>query len=451
MPYFISKTQPLSRRTFLRGTGVAMGLPLLNAMLPANGLAAGPSQSAPLRTAFVFFPNGAIMPQWNPTGDGANYELSPTLKPLQDFKSDMLVISNLAQDNGRAKGDGPGDHARSAATFLTGMHPVKTAGADIRVGVSIDQVIAQKVGAQTRLPSLELGLEAGRTAGSCDSGYSCAYSSTISWKSATTPMAKEINPALVFERLFGSGANSPEQAAKRAKFRRSILDAVADDASQLKTQLGQTDRRKMDEFFTSVREIEERLEKAQKSAENAKPDFDVPTGIPKELVEHMRLMYDLLALSFRTNQMRVATYMLANEGSNRSYPMVGVTQGHHQLSHHRDDAKLMAQIQKIDLFTVEQFAYFLKKLKNIPEGEGSLLDHSLIVFGSGLGDGNRHDHGKLPIVLAGRGCGTVKTGQHLKLANETPLNNLFLSLARRHGVTDERFGDSTGELREINS
>ena len=451
MTAFIRKSQPLSRRTFLRGTGTLMSLPLLNAMLPSNGLAAGPTAAAPLRLGFVFFPNGAIMPSWNPNKDGSDYELSPTLAPLADLKSDLTVISGLAQDAGRAKGDGPGDHARSASSFLTGVHAVKTSGADIKVGISADQVAAQVVGKDMRFASLELGLESGRTAGSCDSGYSCAYSSTISWKSPSTPMPKEINPALVFERLFGSGGDSAEQKAKRAKYRRSILDAVSGDASKLQDTLGQTDRRKLDEYFSSIREIELRLEQAQKSAELAKPDFTVPTGVPKELSEHMKLMYDLLVLSFRTNQTRVATYMLANEGSNRSYPMVGVSQGHHQLSHHRNDEKLMAQIQKIDQFLVEQFAYFLKKLKSTPEGEGSLLDHSLIVFGSGLGDGNRHDHGELPIVLAGHGSGTVKTGSHLKLSKETPLNNLFLSMLQRVGVKDERFGDSTGLLTQIDA
>ncbi len=452
MPAFISRSQPMARRTFLRGASALMGLPLLNAMLPVNGLAAGPTSSAaPLRMGFVFFPNGAIMPSWTPSSAGEDYKLSETLQPLNPFKSDLLVLSGLGQDKGRAHGDGPGDHARSAATFLTGMHPVKTSGADIKVGVSVDQIAAQVVGKDTRLPSLELGLEGGRTSGNCDSGYSCAYSSTISWKSPTTPMSKEVNPALVFERLFGSGSESPEQRAKRAKYRRSILDTVAGDASNLKEKLGQTDRRKLDEYFTSVREIEQRIEQAEKEAQQAKPDFEIPTGIPKDTTEHMRLMYDLLVLSFRTNSTRVATYMLANEGSNRSYPQAGVSAGHHQLSHHKNEEKPIAQIRKIDLYLVEQFAYFLKKMKETPEGDGSLLDHSMIVFGSGLGDGNRHDHGSLPVVLAGKGSGTIKTGSHIRLSNETPLNNLFLSMLHRVGSKDERFGDSTGELKVIDA
>lgn len=452
MTAFISRSQLLSRRTFLRGTGVLMGLPLLNGMLPENGLAAGAASSkAPLRMGFVFFPNGAIMPSWTPPKSDSGFELSPTLKPLEPYKSDVLVISGLGQDNGRAKGDGPGDHARSAASFLTGVHPVKTSGADIRAGISIDQMAAQVVGKDTRLPSLELGLEGGRSSGNCDSGYSCAYSSTISWKGATTPLPKEINPALVFERLFGAGAESIEQRAKRAKYRQSILDVVAGDAEQLKQKLGKTDQRKLDEYFTSVREIEQRIAQAEKQAQEAKPDFKIPTGVPKDTTEHMRLMYDLLALSFRTNSTRVATLMLANEGSNRSYPMVGVGSGHHQLSHHKNEEKPIEQLKKIDLYLVEQFAYFVKKLKETPEGEGSLLDHSMIVLGSGLGDGNRHDHGSLPIVLAGNGNQTIKTGRHLALPTETPLNNLFLSMLRRVGSNEERFGDSTGELKEINA
>lgn len=450
MTFHIRQCRTLNRRTFLRGTGALMGLPLLQAMMPDAGLAAQSSQ-APLRMAFVFFPNGAIMPSWTPMQDGTSYKLSPTLKPLEPFRADINVISGLAQDNGRAKGDGPGDHARSAATFLTGMHPVKTAGADIKVGMSVDQVAAQRVGSESRLPSLELGIEGNKTAGQCDSGYSCAYSSTISWKTERTPMAKEINPRLVFDRLFSSEGGNPQQRAKRAKFRSSILDLVADDAQQLKQKLGQTDRRKLDEYFTSVREIESRIQQAQKNAEAATPDFEVPEGMPSDQVEHIRLMYELLALAFRTNSTRIATLMLANEGSNRTYPMVGVNTGHHQLSHHREDAAMMAQIQRIDQFQVEQFALFLKRLKETPEGSGSLLDNTMIVFGSGLGDGNRHRHDELPIVLAGRGSGTIQTGRHIRLNRETPLNNLFLSMLHRMNVDTPSFGDSTGELTEINA
>jgi hypothetical protein len=440
----------LPRRTFLQGSSALLGLPLLNAMLPNTGLAAG-SAAAPNRMAFVFFANGAIMPDWTPAKEGADYELSKTLKALQPYKSDINVMSTLAQDNGRAKGDGPGDHARSASTFLTGAHPVKTSGANIKVGVSVDQVAAKHIGNETRLASLEIGLERGRTAGNCDSGYSCAYSSAISWKTPSTPMAKEVNPQLVFERLFGDKEGSPEERAKRAKFRRSILDVVAADAQQLKKKLGQTDRRKLDEYFSSVREIEQRIQKAQKSAELESPDFKIPQGIPRDLTVHTRLMYDLLVLAFRTNTTRVATYMLANEGSNRSYPMVGVSGGHHSLSHHRNAKNKVADLQKIDTFNVENFAYFLKRMKETKEGNGNLLDNSMIVLGSGLGDGNRHRHDELPIVLAGKGAGSVKTGRHIKMKSETPLNNLFLSMLNKAGAKLSSFGDSNGVLKEIDA
>lgn len=452
MTFQILTRSDMSRRSVLKGAGALMGLPLLDAMLPENGLAADTSgKAAPLRMAFVFFPNGAIMPDWTPKQDGENYELSKTLKPLEPFKSDINVMSGLAQDNGRAKGDGPGDHARSASTFLTGAHPRKTAGADIHVGISVDQEAAKHIGDDSRLPSLELGIEAGRTAGSCDSGYSCAYSSAVSWKSPQTPMAKEVNPALAFDRLFGGQEGSPKERAKRAKFRRSILDVVANDAQKLKQKLGSTDRRKIDEYFTSVREIEERIQRAQKQAELETPDFDIPKGIPRDHTEHIRLMYDLMVLAFRTNSTRIATFMLANEGSNRSYPMANVNSGWHSLSHHRDDKNKVNQLQRIDHYEAEQFAYFLKRLKETKEGDSNLLQNSMIVYGSGLGDGNRHRHDQLPVVFAGHGGGTIRTGRHIRYGQETPLNNLFLSMLHRVGADVPRFGDSNGVLKEIDA
>lgn len=451
MTFHIRKSTTMQRRTVLKGAGTLMSLPLLNAMLPENGLEAAEAGAAPLRLGYVFFPNGAIMPDWTPKQEGSEYELSRTLKPLEELKSEINVISGLAQEQGYAHGDGPGDHARSAATFLTGVHPVKTAGANIRVGRSADQVAVDAIGKTTRLPSLEIGLERGRTAGNCDSGYSCAYSSTISWKTPTTPMAKEINPRLVFERLFGNKEGSPEERAKKAKYRRSILDLVAGDAKRLRSRLGQTDQRKLDEYFTSVREIEQRIVQAQKSAELEKPDFEIPQDIPRDTTVHMNLMYDLMLLAFRTNSTRIVTYMLANEGSNRSYPMAGVKGGHHQLSHHRNDKGKVADLQKIDEYSVKQFARFLNKMKETKEGDGSLLDNSMIVLGSGLGDGNRHRHEDLPVVLAGKAGGTVPTGRHLRVPNKTPLNNLFLSMLHRVGSSAESFGDSTGELKQIDA
>jgi hypothetical protein len=442
----------LPRRVFLQGVGASLGLPLLNAMLPANGWAAS-STAIPKRMAFVFVPNGVVVPDWTPTGEGADWQLSPTLEPLANVKDRLCVMTGLAQDNGHAKGDGPGDHARSAAVFLTGAHPVKTDGANIKAGVSVDQVAAEKIGNQTKLSSLELGTEGGRNAGQCDSGYSCAYSNNISWKTPSTPMSKEINPKLVFERLFGSASDreSAKSRAKRDFYRKSILDAVTDDASKLSNQLGQTDRRKLDEYLTSVREIEQRIERSQ--AETAKqkiPQIELPSGVPRELDEHIRLMFDLLTIAFETDSTRIATFMLANEGSNRSYPMVGVNDGHHHLSHHQNKADWIASIKKIDKYLITHFAKFLEKLKNTPEGEGNLLDHSMIVYGSAIGDGNRHNHNDLPILLAGRGAGTIATNRHLVYHKDTPLNNLFLSMLDRMSAGVDSLGDSTGRLDRLN-
>lgn len=435
----------LNRRLFLQGAGALMGLPLLEAFAPRMAFGAGPA-AGPMRTAFIFFPNGAIMPDWKPEAEGRDYVLPATLQDLAPVRDKFNVLSGLAQDNARAKGDGPGDHARSAATFLTGEHPTKTAGADIKAGVSVDQVAAQRIGQATRLPSLEIGTEGGRNAGQCDSGYSCAYSSNISWKTPSQPMAKEINPRLVFERLFGKPGEEKERR-RREFYRQSILDAVAGDAQKLQPKLGSTDRRKLEEYFTSVREIEQRIERSQ--AETARipiPEMDLPRGVPKDLDEHMRLMYDLLALAFQTDTTRIATFMVANEGSNRSYPMVGVNDGHHHLSHHQNKQDLVDQIKKIDKFLVSHFARFLQKLDGMKEGDGTLLDHSMIVYGSAIGDGNRHNHNDLPILLAGNANGSITTGRHLVYPKDTPLNNLFLSMLDRMEAGVESLGDSNGRL-----
>ncbi len=439
----------LPRRTFLKGAGAVMGLPLLEAMLPRGTQAAEAAMKSPTRMAFVFFPNGAIMPAWKPKQTGTSYELSETLSPLSKFQNQMNVITGLAQDNGRAKGDGPGDHARCASTYLTGAHPVKTSGSDIKVGVSVDQVAAQAIGKLTKLPSLELGIERGRNAGNCDSGYSCAYSSNVSWKSPKTPMAKEVNPRLVFERLFGNQSKGEQDTRRRDFYRKSILDLVSQNAEKLKFQLGQTDRRKIDEYFTSVRELERRILKAEEETKRQRPDFKTPTGIPRDLTEHIRLMYDLMVLAFRTDTTRVSTFMLGNAGSNRSYRMVDVREGHHSLSHHQNKKAKTDQIKKIDKYLATQFAYFLDKLNSVKEGDRTLLENSMVVYGSGLGDANRHSHHDLPMVMAGQAGGTIKTGSHIALSRETPMNNLFLSMLDRVGAKVESIGDSSGRLNVI--
>lgn len=435
----------LNRRTFLKGTGTALALPLLDAMHPATFAAAeaGTASTAPTRLAFVFFPNGVIQDAWKPAEIGRDYQLTKSLAPLAAHKNDFNVLTGLTQDNGRAKGDGAGDHARCAASFLTGAHPVKTDGADIRVGMSVDQVAAAEIGHRTPLPSLEIGIDRGRNAGNCDSGYSCAYSSNVSWKTPTTPMAKEINPRAVFERLFGDGARN---RAQRDFYRQSILDLVSADARKLQQQLGRTDRRKVDEYFTSVRDLELRIERSAARKDTPVPDVDVPEERPEELADQIRLMYDLLALAFQTDTTRISTFMLANAGSNRSYQMVGVNEGHHELSHHGNDKEKTEKIQKIDQYLIEQFAYFLDKLKSIKEGEGTLLDHSLVLYGSGLGDGNRHTHHDLPLLLAGNASGRIQTGRHIAYPDDTPMNNLFMSLLDYSGAKVEKIGDSSGRL-----
>jgi len=448
----MKRAQRLSRRTVLRGVGTAIALPWLEAMAPATALA-DPSTKAgasPRRLAFLYIPNGVHMAAWTPREMGAKFTLPSTLESLRPFQNDLLVLTGLAQHNAEALGDGGGDHARSLACFLTGAHPLKTDGAGIKAGVSVDQVAAQKIGGLTRLPSIELGIERGAQSGNCDSGYSCAYSSNISWRTASTPMAKEVNPKMVFDRLFAGTDldDSGADARKRDFYRRSILDFALDDAQQLRRRLGMTDRRKIDEYLTAVREVETRI--ARFSAPGSRPPAFAkrPSGIPDQLAEHIRLMFDLLVLAFQTDATRICTFMYANEGSNRNYAFINAPEGHHDLSHHGGNPKKHEKIQIINRFHVEQFAYLIGKLRSIREGDQSLLDSAMIVYGSGISDGNRHNHDDLPVLLAGRGGGTIKPGRHIKYSPQ-PLNNLYLSLLDRMGVSIDRHGDSTKRLGEL--
>jgi hypothetical protein len=435
--------------------GAAIALPWLEAMGSTAAWAdrpvAGASGPFPRRMAFLYVPNGVHMPDWTPKEVGAQFGLPPTLKSLGAYRDDLLVLTGLAQHNAEALGDGPGDHARSLACFLTGARPLKTDGASIRVGISVDQVAAQHVGRMTRLPSLELGIERGAQSGNCDSGYSCAYSSNISWRSANTPMAKEINPRLVFERLFAirARADSPADRMKRELYQKSILDAARDDAQKLRSRLGLNDRRKLDEYLTALREVELRLSQAETAAKRQPTgSFTAPMGIPSEIGEHIRLMFDLIALAFQCDATRICTFMYANEASNRNYPAINVSDGHHDLSHHGGDSKKHEKLKIIDRFHIEQFAYLLGKLKAIAEGTGSVLDNAMIVYGSGISDGDRHNHDDLPIVMAGKGGGTIKSGRHLKVEPQ-PLNNLYLAMLERMGISLDRLGDSSGRLEKL--
>jgi len=449
-----------SRRSFLQSAGFLMGLPVFESLLSRAACAAaastGPGLAAsgdPLRMAFVYVPNGVIVDRWTPKGVGKGLQLNETMAPLAAFQSDFQVVSGLEHQHGRAGGDGGGDHARATATILTGARPKKTAGIDIRAGVSVDQVAARKMEGLTRFPSLELSCDGVRQSGSCDSGYSCAYQFNLSWRSETQPIAPESNPRMVFERLFGRnhGRSLGSGAIERAKARdHSLLDFLMQDAASLQGQLGRNDQRKLDEYLTGVREIEKRIQQAEKFGIPQAPSAPAPSGIPESYSEHIKLMFDMLALAFQTDATRVATFLLAHDGSNRNFNAIGVSSGHHELSHHQNDAAKMAQIARIDQFYMEQFAYFLGRLRETKETNGrSVLENSMIVYCSGLSDANRHAHDNLPVILAGGGGGSLTPDQHLAFEQPVPMTNLYMSLLDRMGIVPERMGDSTGLLQGV--
>lgn len=436
----------LSRRTVLRGLGVSLALPWLEATgTIAKAAVVSP---APTRMAFIFVPNGVVLDHWTPKTEGYGFALPSTLEPLAPMKDDLLVLTGLTHDKGRANGDGAGDHARSASVFLTGSQPRKTDGEKIRSGISVDQMAAQAIGQKTRFSSLELGVDPGRMAGNCDSGYSCAYSSNISWSSESTPVGKEVNPRLVFERLFAGGKPSEvdKSQQQREALQKSVLDFIADDAKRLQSKLGRNDNRKLDEYLTGVREIERRIGTRIAKPVSVDIDYAIPDGIPGDYQDHMRMMCDLMVLAFQTDSTRIATMMFANAGDNKNYRMIGVPDGHHDLSHHQNDAVKLEKIAKINRFQVQQLSYLLQKMKSIREGERTLLDNSMVVYGSGISDGNRHNHDNLPILVVGSGGGTIETGRHVRYDLETPVCNLFMSMLDRMGVSTPFIGDSTGRL-----
>jgi len=447
----MSEKWRLPRRTFLKGFGTAMALPMFEAMSPVLSAADASAKSAnPVRMAFVYVPNGANMADWTPVATGSDFELPYILQPLNDHRKDLLVLSGLAQDKARPNGDGAGDHARASATFLTGAQARKTSGADIKVGISVDQLAASKIGKATRFASLELGCDRGQQAGNCDSGYSCAYSSNISWKSESTPVPAEVDPRLIFERLFANNhpGETAEARAKRERQQKSILDFVLEDAKKLKANLGRTDQRKLEEYLTAVRELESRIERASNFAQ-VHPDFKQPKGVPADYEEHIKLMYDLMALAFQTDITRISTFAIAHDGSNRSYSFIGVPEGHHDLSHHGGNEEKKKKIAQINQFHIRQFGYFIQRLKSIKEGNGTLLDNSMVVYGSGIADGNAHAHHDLPVLVAGRGRKTIETGRHIKYPKDTPMTNLYLSILERVGAPTTRLGDSSGLLSQL--
>lgn len=439
----------LPRRTFLKGMGAAIALPMLDAMTPALARAAQAGK-APLRMAFTYVPNGITMNHWTPAGAGRAFEFTRVLKPLEPFRDNTLILTGLGHRNGAALGDGPGDHARAAASYLTGVHPRKTAGADIQNGISVDQVAAQHVGQHTRFASLELGCDDSRTVGNCDSGYSCAYTNSLAWRGPSTPMPPETNPRLVFERLFGDVDTSvaPEVRARRLRYRRSILDLVGERTSSLAADLGASDRRKLDEYLSSIREIERRIEMAEQDFTGLIPAIDKPTGVPVEYAEYVKLMFDLQLLAFQTDSTRITTMMMGREGSMRTYPEIGVPDPHHPLTHHRGNPEWIEKVTMVNTMHMELFAGFVAKLKATPDGDGSLLDHSMIVYGSGLSDGNRHTHEDLPVLLVGGGGG-FRCNNHVVYPKDTPMTNLYLTLLDRMGVPAEQLGDSTGRIEHL--
>ncbi len=438
----------IPRRAFLRGIGATLALPLLDGMVPAFA-AAGDSAAKPnLRLGTVYVPNGIIMSKWTPASDGAAFEITPTLEPLAPFRNQMIVLSGLAANGGRAlEGEGAGEHARASAAFMSGVHPKKTEGSDLRAGISFDQVAAKELGKHTQLASLELALDANEVVGTCDSGYSCAYSNTLCWRSVTTPVPMENQPRAVFERLFGdSDSTDPAERRARMKKDRSILDMVTEDVARLATGLGSKDRAKLSEYLDAIRDVERRIQMAEEQSARELPRLDRPAGIPATFTEHCKLMIDLQVLAFQVDLTRVGTFMMGREQNTRVYNELGFSDAYHPLSHHQGDATKIAKVIQIDLLHIKMLAYYLEKLRATPDGDGSLLDHSMIVYGSAISDGNLHVHNGLPVLLLGGGGGAFQGGRHMRYPEDTPVTNLFLTMLDQLGIHVDNIGDSTGRL-----
>ncbi len=435
----------LRRRTFLRGVGATLALPLLDAMVPALSALSRTAAAPARRLGFIYFPNGANMWQWGCTGDGAGFEFSPTLSPLAPYRDAVTVLSGLDNTPADAWGDGSGDHARSGASWLNAVHPRKTEGADVRAATTIDQIAAAEIGQDTPLGSLELCLEPAGWVGSCGgTGYSCAYIDTLAWRTPTTPLPMEHNPRNVFNRMFGSGATPEERVAQR-QLNRSVLDSVTDEIAGLQRQIGPGDRVRLTEYLDAVREIERRIQRTEERSETM-PDVDQPLGVPDTTAEHCKLMYDLQVLAYQADVTRVVTFQLGREVSQRTFPEIGVPDPHHSMSHHLNDSARLEKVAKIDTFFVQLFAYYLEKLRSTPDGDGSLLDHVMLMYGAGISNGNLHIHTSLPLVVAGGGGGRLAGGRHLAYPAKTPHANLLVSLLHKVGVPVEKIGDSTGQL-----
>ena len=435
----------LSRRTVLRGIGVAVSLPLLDSMIPAMKSAVKPTR----RLGVIYHPNGVIYDKWLPTGSGAQYELSPTLAGLQRFKDKLIVITGLYSDQAEALGDGGGDHSRASGTYLTGVH-VRKSDSVVKAGISMDQIAAQAFEKETQISSLQLTLDDNSLMGSCDTGYSCAYSSTLSWLTPTMPLMSENNPRVVFERLFGS-SDSTDRGVREARLQqdRSVLDSVMDRVKQLQRKLGPADNRKVDDYLASLRNVERRIQKAQEQSTKAMPDVSRPSGIPDSFEDHVGLLYDLQLLAYQSDLTRVITFMYGREQTGRSYPQIGIREPHHPLTHHQNDPVKMDKCAAIQRYHLKLFGDYLDKLQKTPDGDGSLLDNMILLYGGGISNSDRHTHGPLPTLLVGGGGGTLKGGRHIVYPEHTPLTNLQLTLLGKLGVPTERLGDSSGEFKDL--
>jgi len=452
MGVMISTKKHLSRRTVLRGLGATLALPLLDGMVPAFAAIRQTAAKPVQRFAGFYVPNGMSMPSWTPTGEGAAFQFSSILEPLTPFRDRLLVLTGMCSKEADPRpGEGDGDHSRAQAGFLTGAHAKKTgSGADLEAGISIDQIVAKEFGKETQLASLELALESYDLVGQCEDGYGCAYSATIAWRNAKTPLPMEADPRAVFERLFGA-SDSTDSRARLAQLRRdrSILDMVSGQLTDLQRSLGQGDLSRLTEYLDSIRDVERRIQIAEAQSDRELPTVHQPAGVPASFEEYAKVMYDLLALAFQTDLTRVGTFLYGREKSVRTYPEIGVPDPHHPISHHQRRADHLEKLAKINAYHVKMFAHFLEKLRSTPDGDGTLLDHSILVYGAGMSDSDTHYHHHLPIVVAGGGAGQIRGGRHLRFNNEPPLANLHVTLLDKMGFPVERLGDSDGKVPEL--
>ena len=439
--------QAIPRRTFLRGLGTTLALPLLDGMIPAFARAAETPATAK-RLSIVYLPNGVMMDKWTPTTEGTGFEMTPVLEPLAPFRDRMLVLTGLNHNTGRAlAGENTGDHARAGATYLTGVHPKKTEGADTRAGISMDQIVAKEFGKHTQLASLELCVDTPELLGQCEAGYTCAYMNTICWRTPTTPMPMEDRPRVVFERLFGdSESTDPAVRLRQIKRDHSILDSVTEKAVRLLADLGPSDQAKLTEYLEAIRDVERRIQTAEDQSARELPTLERPAGAPGTFTEHAKLMFDLQVLAYQTDLTRVTTFMMGREFGGRTYREIDIPEGHHSLTHHQYKPDKISKVIQINIYHAKHFAYFLEKLRSTPDGDGSLLDHTLLLYGGGLSDGNSHLHDNLPTLLAGGTAGQFQGGRHLRYAADTPLTNLLLTMTDMLGIPMDNLGDSTGKL-----